>query len=55
MTARLQQATSSGLPVLLRTDPDAGHGSGKPLKARIEELTDAQAFVMDQLGVAASH
>ncbi len=31
MTARLQAATSSGKPVLLRVDYDAGHGLGSML------------------------
>lgn len=51
MAARLQAATASGLPILLRADPATGHGMGTPLNARIEELVDIYAFLFDQLGV----
>lgn len=52
MTARLQAASQSGLPVFLRIDADSGHGAGTRLDSRIQELTDTFAFIMDQLGVA---
>jgi prolyl oligopeptidase len=51
MAARLQAATSSGLPVLLRTSAHAGHGIGTALNERIAEKTDVYAFLFDQLGV----
>jgi prolyl oligopeptidase len=51
MVARLQAATSSGLPVLLRTSAKAGHGIGTALNERIAEETDVYAFLFDQLGV----
>jgi prolyl oligopeptidase len=51
MTARLQAATSSGLPVLLRTSASSGHGIGTSLNERIAEETDVYAFLFDQLGV----
>jgi prolyl oligopeptidase len=51
MTARLQSATSSKLPVLLRTSATTGHGIGTPLDERIAELTDEFAFFFAQLGV----
>jgi len=51
MAARLQAATSSGLPVLLWTSPSAGHGFGTALEERIAEQTDVYAFLFDQLGV----
>ncbi|MGH7244189.1 MAG: prolyl oligopeptidase family serine peptidase [Phycisphaerales bacterium] len=54
MTARLQAATTSDpatSPILLRTSMDSGHGGGTPLKARIEELTDVDAFLLWALGV----
>jgi prolyl oligopeptidase len=44
MTARLQAATSSGLPVLLRTSANTGHGIGTALNERIAEDTDVHAF-----------
>jgi prolyl oligopeptidase len=52
MAARLQAATSSGNPVLLRMSMDTGHGQGTPLKTRIEEEADTYSFLMSQLGMA---
>jgi prolyl oligopeptidase len=51
MTARLQAATSSGHPVLLRLEAKAGHGAGKPIVKVLEELTDTWSFVFQELGV----
>ena len=51
MVARLQAASISGQPVLLRTSGTTGHGGGTPLSERIVELTDVYAFLFDQLGV----
>src|SRR5207249_3133058 len=51
MTARLQAATASGRPVLLRTSSTAGHGRGTALSERVAELTDVYAFLFAQLGV----
>ena len=51
MTARLQVATSSSAPVLLRTSANTGHGQGSPLSAQVEEQTDVYAFLFQQLGV----
>ena len=51
MVARLQAATSSPLPILLRTNPSAGHGRGTPLSDQIDEYTDVLAFLMRELGV----
>jgi prolyl oligopeptidase len=51
MTARLQAASSSGRPVLLRLESRAGHGAGKPLSKVLEELTDTWSFVFWELGV----
>ena len=53
MTARLQVATSSTNPILLRTEAAAGHGIGTALSTRIEEEADVYAFLIDQLGMAA--
>jgi prolyl oligopeptidase len=50
MTARLQAATSSGKPVLLRVDYDAGHGLGSTKSQRDSELADELAFLLWQLG-----
>ena len=49
MTARLQAATSSGLPVFLDYSPFRGHSPVLPLSARIDALTDRMAFLCDQL------
>ena len=51
MAARLQAATSSGKPILLRISPDTGHGSGTGLDKRIEESADIYAFLMSQIGM----
>ena len=49
-TARLQAATTSGRPVLLRTSADSGHGIGSSLDQSIAESVDMYAFLLDQLG-----
>jgi prolyl oligopeptidase len=54
MVARLQAATSSDAPILLRTSANTGHGMGTPLGAQIEEATDIYAFLFQQLGVTYS-
>ncbi|HEX2250931.1 MAG TPA: prolyl oligopeptidase family serine peptidase, partial [Gemmatimonadales bacterium] len=51
MTARLQAASSSERPVLLRLEARAGHGAGKPLSKVLDELTDSWTFVFSELGV----
>jgi prolyl oligopeptidase len=51
MTARLQASTSSGKPVLLRVDYDAGHGLGSTKSQRDIELADEDAFLLWQFGV----
>lgn len=51
MTARLQVATSSDKPILLRIDYDAGHGYGSTKKSQYEERADMLAFLFWQLGV----
>ena len=55
MIARLQAATSSEQPVLLRTSAGSGHGMGTALQERIEQLADVYAFLFTQLGVDCSH
>jgi prolyl oligopeptidase len=51
MAARLQAATSSGRPILLRVDYDAGHGFGTTKKSAYELAADRFAFLLWQLGV----
>ncbi len=52
MAARLQAATTSDRPILLRVESKAGHGAGKPLTKRIEEDADKWTFLFEQLSVA---
>lgn len=49
MAARLQVATTSGKPVLVRIDPDAGHGIGSSRDQAYAEVADVWSFL---LGVA---
>lgn len=53
MAARLQAATSSGRPVLLRTSSNSGHGMGTALSENIEQYADGLGFLFDELGVKA--
>jgi prolyl oligopeptidase len=52
MTARLQRATASGKPVLLRVDFDAGHGIGSTRAQQDREAVDTYAFLLWRTGVA---
>lgn len=52
MTARLQAASSSGKPILLRVDYDAGHGIGSTRSQRDREAVDTHAFLLWQTGGA---
>ena len=54
MTARLQAATASGNPILLRTSANAGHGGDNSLSERIEQSVDIYSFFFHELGVAAT-
>jgi len=51
MTARLQAATSSARPVLLRTSSKTGHGSGTPLSEQIVKSVHYHAFLLNELGL----
>ena len=51
MIARLQAATASPAPILLRTSDDSGHGVGTPLAELIDETVYVYAFLFDQLGI----
>jgi prolyl oligopeptidase len=51
MAARLQAATSTDRPILLRLESRAGHGAGKPLSKVLDELSDSWTFVFSELGV----
>jgi prolyl oligopeptidase len=50
MTARLQAASTSGLPILLRTSADSGHGASSA-DEDIEQSADMFAFLFDELGM----
>ncbi len=54
MTARLQAATRSGLPVVLWYDARGGHagGRGRPLSVRVEDSAREITFLAQQLGLA---
>jgi len=51
MAARLQAATSSGRPVLLRVDYDAGHGIGSTKTQREQEMADEMSFALWQFRI----
>jgi prolyl oligopeptidase len=50
MVAELQAATGSPNPILLRIEPQSGHGGGDQVKKTIEVGTDLWSFLIDQLG-----
>ena len=54
MTARLQAATSSGKPILLRVTFDGGHGMGRSVAQKVAEEADVYAFLFSQLGMSNS-
>jgi prolyl oligopeptidase len=51
MAARLQKATSSGRPVLLRFERQAGHGGGSLMSQTLELYTDYFSFLFLELGM----
>jgi prolyl oligopeptidase len=52
MTARLQAATASEQPILVRLSSASGHGMGTALTERISQQADVFAFLFDQLGMS---
>jgi prolyl oligopeptidase len=52
MAARLQAATASGKPVLLRVQYGGGHGVGSTKTQRQEQAADKWAFMLWQFGDA---
>ncbi len=53
--ARLMAASTSGKPVLMRLDFDAGHGIGNTKKQQFEERADIYSFLLWQMGAAGFH
>jgi prolyl oligopeptidase len=53
--ARLQAATSSGKPILLRLDEQAGHGMGSTITQRQAMTADIYAFLLSQMGKMPAH
>jgi prolyl oligopeptidase len=51
MQAEAANGKSRERPILLRIEPKAGHGVGKPITKQIEELTDVYSFLFWQLGM----
>jgi prolyl oligopeptidase len=52
--AALQRAQACDAPVLIRISTRAGHGGGKPLGKKIEEVADHWAFLVTVLGMKLS-
>jgi len=50
--AAMQHADPDGRPILIRIDLRAGHGAGKPLSKRVEELADVYAFALQAMGLS---
>ncbi|QDG52440.1 S9 family peptidase [Persicimonas caeni] len=53
-TARVQYATSSHQPAIMRIEKNAGHGGGDMVKKYVDKYADQYAFLMKQLGVTSS-
>jgi prolyl oligopeptidase len=49
--AALQAAQCSPKPVLLRVQPNAGHGQGKAVAVQVAERADVLSFLFDQVGM----
>ena len=52
MAARLQAASTSGLPVILDYDPRAGHAGGRTFSRNVRNTAMELAFLLQQLGVS---
>ena len=51
MAARLQEATASGKPVLLRYERQAGHAMGARMSTLLDEYVDYYSFLFQELGI----
>jgi len=54
MTARMQAASGSGEPILLRTSAKSGHGASG-LSQKIEQQADIYAFILKELHLPFRH
>ncbi|HDR03987.1 MAG TPA: S9 family peptidase, partial [Candidatus Marinimicrobia bacterium] len=54
MAAKMQAMNQANTPILIRIETEAGHGKGKPISKRIEELSDRYAFLFWQTGLSAN-
>jgi prolyl oligopeptidase len=50
MAARLQAATSSGKPILMRVDYESGHGAATE-QQYLEQAADTWSFLLWQFGM----
>ena len=50
--ATLQADQGGDAPVLIRIETKSGHGAGRPTSKRIEEVSDAWAFLNEELGMS---
>jgi prolyl oligopeptidase len=51
MTARLQTASDSGHPILLRTSASSGHGAGTARSEQLDQEADVLGFLFNELGL----
>jgi prolyl oligopeptidase len=51
MAAKMQKATASDAPILLRIEFEAGHGVGKPIQKQADEYADILSFLASQLNL----
>lgn len=49
--ATLQASDTGDAPKLIRIESNAGHGAGKPMSKRIDELTDIYSFIFYNIGM----
>jgi prolyl oligopeptidase len=50
MAARMMTATTSGRPILIRVEPDAGHGIGSTRDQAYAERADVWSFFLAAVG-----
>jgi hypothetical protein len=53
MTAKMQAASTSGLPILLLHDEKGGHAGGRALSKAIEDASLERSFLAWQLDLSA--